>query len=72
MAHFYSTVTSKNTTQTKCGYKDGISGHIRGWNVGAKIWISHNEETGRDEVTVYKTSGSNGAGSQEVIAEYSE
>jgi hypothetical protein len=50
----------------------GLYGHIRGWNIGAYVWITHNEETGKDEVTVYKTAGSNGAGNREVVAKFTE
>ena len=44
---------------TRMGHKSsGISGHIRGWNIGARVECSH--EDGKDVVRVYKTSGSSG------------
>ncbi len=40
----------------------GISGHIRGWDVGCRVYCSHNDETGKDEVTISVTSGSGHGG----------
>ncbi len=48
----------------------GIEGHIRGWNVGARVYVSHNEKTGQDEVTVHLTSGSSGHKSSKLVGEY--
>jgi hypothetical protein len=60
MAHFYSTVSSKNTTHTKCGTKkEGMQAHIRGWDVGVQVDLSVNSD-GEDVVCVYLTDGSNG------------
>lgn len=61
MSHFYSTVEgSAKTVATRGGTKDsGISGHIRGWNVGVRVFGWHDEKTGEDVFEVYSTGGSN-------------
>ena len=48
----------------------GIEGHIRGWNIGAKVYVDHVD--GKDVVRVYRTKGSSGFGSGELIAEFTE
>lgn len=58
MAHFYCTVRSKGTRHTKCGNKDGMSAHIRGWNIGCEVYLLHYE--GIDYIEVYLTDGSSG------------
>ena len=60
MAHFFSSIWSKGTCHTKCGNKDGMSAHIRGWNTGVEVSLNHNKETGVDTVVVRRTGGSNG------------
>jgi len=68
MAHFYADIQGNRGEGTRMGTKDsGISGHIRGWTVGAKVECSH--DGGVDMVRVYKTSGSHGSRS-ELLAEY--
>lgn len=71
MAHFYASVNgSRESTATKTGTKkSGMSAHVRGWNIGVDVRLSH--ENGKDVVRVYKTHGSNG-GSPQLITEYSE
>lgn len=69
--HFYGSIEGGRGTATKGGTKaSGISGHIRGWNVGARVYVQHNGETGQDKVTVYATSGSGGGGLDVQIAEF--
>jgi hypothetical protein len=71
MAHFYSTVASKNSQQTKCGHgSSGMNGHLRGWNIGCRVDLKCVD--GKDVVTVYKTYGSHAQKAEEKIAEYSE
>lgn len=73
MAHFYGSMIGSRSERTcMAGKNGGINAHIRGWNVGAKVWIHFNEETQKDEVTVYKTGGSNGATSDKVITTFTE
>lgn len=60
MAHFYASIQGNRSERTAMGTKNsGIEGHIRGWNIGGRVYVSHNQETGQDEVTVYITAGSN-------------
>jgi hypothetical protein len=70
MAHFYASIQGNRGEATRMGSKDsGITGHIRGWNVGARVNIDHVD--GVDVVRVYRTTGSNARGSSELIAEFS-
>ena len=71
MAHFYATIKgSRNTTLTKTGTKNsGMTAHIRGWDVGAEIVLTH-EGNNQDLVRIYKTGGSSGASSRTLVAEY--
>ena len=72
MAHFYATVTSNRKPITKCGTKNsGMQAHIRGWDLGCKVEISHDEETGEDWVFVYRTDGSNGQ-NEEILTKFSK
>ena len=74
MAQFYATIRGNRGEATRIGSKDsGITGHIRGWHVGAKVTVDH--ENGKDIVRVYKTDGSRGFGKRiqnELIAEFIE
>lgn len=73
MAHFIGYLKGNRGEASRLGTKkSGISAQAQGWNIGAKIWITYNEETGKDEVTIYKTSGSNGGFSDEKIANFKE
>ena len=71
MAHFYSEVRGARKPQTLTGTKNsGVQAHIRGWNVGVEVRLSH--VNGKDIVQVYKTTGSNGNTIGGLIAEYVE
>lgn len=68
MAHFYAEIQGSRGRVTRAGTKNsGIYGHIRGWDVGCKVECDH--INGQDVIRVYKTSGSNGSRSSELIAE---
>lgn len=70
MSRFYASIHGSRGEATRQGTaKSGIIGHVRGWNVGAKIVCCVNED-GEDEVFVYRTSGSNGYGSNEIVARF--
>jgi hypothetical protein len=70
MAQFYANIQGNRGEATRMGTKSsGLSGHIRGWNVGARVEVSH--EDGHDVVRVYRTGGSN-FGFCTLLAEYSE
>ncbi len=63
MAQYYANIEGNHGAATRMGTKSsGMSGHIRGWNVGCRVWMSHNDTTDQDECTVCVTSGSNGHG----------
>jgi len=58
MAHFYASIQGNRGEGTRMGSKDsGITGHIRGWNSGANVYCSVDQE-GRDVVEIYATTGS--------------
>jgi hypothetical protein len=67
MAHFYAEIKGNRGEATRMGTKEsGIRGHIRGWDVGIKVYGSVGED-GEDEFTVYLTPGSNGGKSGKLI-----
>ena len=73
MAQFYASIQGNRGEATRMGTKSsGIYGHIRGWDVGCSVIIRYDKKTGKDIVTVYKTGGSNGHHSNELIAEFTE
>lgn len=60
MAHFYASIKGSRGEATRIGTKNsGIQGHIRGWNIGAKVHCSV-DKNGDDTVDIYLTSGSSG------------
>lgn len=61
MAQFYADIQGNRGRATRMGTKkSGMDGHIRGWNVGCRVWMQFNEQTGQDECTIDLTSGSSG------------
>lgn len=71
MSHFYADIEGNRGMATRCGTKNsGIQGHIRGWGVGAKVFVNYDEEAGKDIVRVYRTGGSRGYDSDKLIAEF--
>ena len=69
MAQFYAEIQGNRGEATRMGTKgSGIRGHIRGWHVGAAVYVYH--EDGQDIVRVYKTGGSAGSSARELIAEF--
>lgn len=70
MSHFYADIEGNRGVATRGGTKNsGIDGHIRGWDTGAQVFVSHDKETGKDIVQIYRTRGSEG-GRRELIAEW--
>ena len=61
MAHFYGEIEGQaRTTATRIGSKNsGISAHVRGWDIGARVQCFVNDQ-GEDCVSIRLTSGSNG------------
>jgi len=61
MARFYAEIKGNRGAATRTGSaSSGISGHIRGWDLGALVEVDVDPATGKDRLTVYRTSGSNG------------
>ena len=70
MARFYASIQGSRGEATRMGGEgSGIHGHIRGWNVGARITV-HVGDDGEDVVTVWRTTGSSGSGLSEQIASF--
>ena len=66
MAHFYASIQGNRGGATRMGTKSsGVDGHIRGWNIGARVYCGVDAD-GNDIVTVVLTGGSNGAGSKKL------
>ncbi len=62
MAQFYASIQGNRGEATRMGTKNsGISGHIRGWDIGCSVEIDHAPGglTG-DRVRIFLTEGSNG------------
>jgi len=59
MAHFYGSIQGNRGEATRMGTKDsGISAHIRGWDIGAKV-VCFVDFEGRDCVTLLVSGGTN-------------
>jgi len=70
MAHFYAKIQGSRGEATRMGGKaNGIEGHIRGWNLGVRVYGSV-DDNGNDVFTVELTSGSNGRKSSRHIGCY--
>ena len=62
MAQFYGSIQGNRGEATRMGTKSsGIEGHIRGWDIGARVHC-HVNDKGQDVVSVSITKGSNGYG----------
>lgn len=71
MAQFYADIQGNRGEATRMGTKSsGIDGHIRGWNVGARVEMRYNKKTGEDECLVYLTSGSSGRKSSKCLGTF--
>jgi len=63
MAQFYADIQGNRGQATRMGTKkSGLDGHIRGWNVGARVYMHFNEKTQEDECTIDLTCGSGYSG----------
>jgi hypothetical protein len=59
MSHFYANIKGNRGEATRGGSKEsGMYAHIRGWDVGCRVYLSH--DGNRDMCSVFITSGSNG------------
>lgn len=69
MSQFYAEIQGNRRSATRMGTKaSGLVAHIRGWNVGVKVYCSVNAD-GKDVVEVYKTGGSRNASNKELLAQ---
>lgn len=57
---YYMSAIGRGLKPRTCGgtKETGIQSHTRGWNVGARVIIDHQD--GKDVVRVYATKGTNG------------
>lgn len=70
MAHFYANIQGNRGEVTRMGTaKSGISGHIRGWNVGVRVYMGVDDE-GNDVATVFLTGGSNGRCAPKILGNF--
>ena len=61
MARFRATIQGQRGEASRLGStKSGIEAYINGWDVGIRVVGSVNSDTGEDEFTIFKPSGSNG------------
>ena len=67
---FYAEVKGNRGTASRGGSKNsGMPAHVRGWNVGVKVYIAVDDH-GDDHVFVYKTGGSNQGSQGELITDF--
>lgn len=70
VARFYASIQGNRGEATRMGTANsGIEGHVRGWNIGAKVEVDVDPKTGKDRLTVYRTQGSNGCGMSTIYTE---
>lgn len=68
MGHFYGEIQGNRGEATRTGTKNsGMDADVGGWSVGVRVSCRHCEATGKDEIHIYKTSGSNGRHGDEFI-----
>lgn len=70
MSRFYGTLQGSRGEASRQGTAgSGISGHIRGWDIGGAVscWVG---EDGLDRVTLRLTTGSNGHGQTKTIGTF--
>lgn len=64
MAHFYAGIQGNRGRATRLGTRSsGIDGFVNGWDTGVSIRASYDHETGKDEIHLYATHGSNDSSS---------
>lgn len=71
MSHFYASIQGARGEATREGTKkSGITGHIRGWNIGARVDCYYDNESGKDVIRVWQTSGSHSTKRDVLITEF--
>ena len=72
MSRFYASIEGNRGMATRQGTPNsGIRGHIRGWDIGARVEC-HVDEEGKDHVMVWRTGGSRGYGNSVLIADFTK
>jgi len=68
MAQFYAEIKGNKGVATRQGSKSsGLTAHIRGYDVGVKVFCEHRD--GQDIITVWRTGGSNNPAIKDIICE---
>lgn len=69
MAQFRAVIRGQRGEASRLGSKSsGMVAHVDGWHTGATVRISHVD--GQDLVSVYRTAGSAGNGSETLVAQW--
>jgi len=72
MSRFYASIQgSRGETTRQGGAKSGISGHVRGWNLGIRVRMRV-DKSGQDVAYVTLTSGSKGLKPSRLIGTFTE
>lgn len=72
MSRFYASIQGSRGEATRQGGKEsGIQGHLRGWNLGVRVYVDVGLN-GKDQVSIYLTSGSNGSKVDKKIGTFEE
>ena len=70
MSHFYGSMQGARKEQTCCGTKQSsMSAHIRGWDLGAKVLLWHDEESNKDHLRISITGGGHNSDSIKTVYE---
>jgi hypothetical protein len=73
VAQFRATIQGNRGEASRLGSKtSGIHATINGWNIGVTVDILSNQQTGKDEIRVCRTGGSNGGGGNKTLAVIAE
>ena len=67
MSRFYADVRNDRSCITKCGHKDGLKAHIRGWTKGIRVNIWYDEKRKTEYFEVYETCGSSDTPTADVL-----
>lgn len=71
MAQFYAEIIGSRGPATRMGTKEsGLSGHLRGWNIGVRVYLGH--VNGKDTIEVYRTEGSNNGRDGDLLVRLTE
>ena len=72
MAQFHGKMKGARGEVSRLGNKvSGMTAHLRGWNIGVRIELTHTG-AGKDRVVVYRTTGSSGGGGSVKMMEFQE